>query len=313
MKIIQLEPIGLKNEFKKKIQDDFAQKGHEITFHETKPETDEEKTQRAKEADILIISNLPLNKNVLTQCENLKMISVAFAGVDHIDMDYCHKNNILVSNAADYSTISVAELTISMILSLYRRIVWGDTRTRRSEERNNFLGKELFGKTVGLIGLGRIGQQVAKYVQSFGCNTIAYNRSQKNIPGVEQKSLTDVLQQSDIVSVHIPLTSETKGLLGEEELSSMKSDAILINTARGPIVDYSALAERLNHRQISGAAIDVYEKEPPIDENHPILSAPNTLLLPHLGFATEEAIEKRSKIIIDNINKWLENEPQNVM
>ncbi len=313
MKIIQLEPIGIKDDFKEQIQQKFSQNGHEITFHETKPETDEEKIQRAKEADILIVSNLPLKKNVLAQCKNLKMISVAFAGVDHIDMEFCHNNNILVSNAADYSTISVAELTISMILSLYRRILWGDTRTRQSEGRSGFLGKELFGKTVGLIGLGRIGQQVAKYIQAFGCYTIAYNRTQKNIPGIEQKSLKEILQQSDIISIHVPLTSETRGLLGKEELTSMKNDAILINTARGPIVDYSALAEILNKREIAGAALDVYEKEPPIDQNHPILSAPNTLLLPHLGFATEEAIEKRSKIIIDNINKWLENNPQNVM
>lgn len=313
MKIIQLEPIGIKDHFKEQIQQEFSQNGHEITFHETKPETDEEKIQRAKEADILIVSNLPLKENVLAQCNNLKMISVAFAGVDHIDMEFCHNNNILVSNAADYSTISVAELTISMILSLYRRILWGDTRTRQSEGRSGFLGKELFGKTVGLIGLGRIGQQVAKYIQAFGCYTIAYNRTQKNIPGIEQKSLKEILQQSDIISIHVPLTSETRGLLGKEELTSMKNDAILINTARGPIVDYSALAEILNKREIAGAALDVYEKEPPIDQNHPILSAPNTLLLPHLGFATEEAIEKRSKIIIDNINKWLENNPQNVM
>jgi D-3-phosphoglycerate dehydrogenase len=313
MNIIQLEPISIKEDFKKKIQQDFSQKGHEITFYETKPETDKEKINRAKEADILIVSNLPLSKNVLEQCKNLKMISVAFAGVDHIDMNYCQKNNILVSNAADYSTISVAELTVSMIISLYRRITWGDTATRQSEGRNNFLGKELFGKTVGLIGLGRIGQQVAKYVQGFGCKTIAYNRSPKNIPGIEQKSLKEVLQQSDIVSIHIPLTIETKGLLNKEELSLMKKDAILVNTARGPIVDYSALAEVLNDKQIGGAALDVYEKEPPIDQNHPILAAPNTLLLPHLGFATEEAIEKRSKIIIDNINKWLNNEPQNVI
>jgi D-3-phosphoglycerate dehydrogenase len=125
--------------------------------------------------------------------------------------------------------------------------------------------------------------------------------------------MKEVLQQSDIISIHIPLTKETKGLLGKNELEWMKNDAILINTARGPIVDYSALADLLNNRQIAGAALDVYEKEPPIDQNHPILSAPNTLLLPHLGFATEEAIEKRSKIIIDNINKWLDNNPQNVM
>ncbi len=313
MKIIQLEPIGIRKDFKDSISNEFKEMGHEVIFHETKPETDDEKIQRAEDADVLIVSNLPLNKDVLSNCRKLKMISVAFAGVDHIDMDYCHHNNIVVSNAADYSTKSVAELTIAMLLSLYRKILWGDTVTRQSEGRNNFLGTELFGKTIGIIGLGRIGQQVAEYGKTFGCKIIAFNRSSKNIEGIAMMSLNEVIQKSDIISVHTPLTEETKGLIGKKEFELMKNDAILINTARGPIVDYSELAKALSTHSIAGAAVDVYEKEPPIDSNHPLLSAPNTLLLPHLGFATEEAIEKRSKIIVDNIMKWLSGNPQNVM
>ena len=313
MRIIQLEPVGIKKDFRETISRKFGEMGHEVIFHETKPETDHEKIQRAKDAEILIVSNLPLNKAVLSNCTNLKMISVAFAGVDHIDMDYCYNNNIVVSNAADYSTKSVAELTIGMIMSLYRRIVWGDTATRRSEGRDNFLGTELFGKTIGIVGLGRIGQQVAEYGKTFGCEIIAFNRSPKNIDGIEMMALKEVLQKSDIISLHTPLTEETKGMIGKEEFEIMKNNAIFINSARGPIVDYSALAEALAAKTIAGAAIDVYETEPPIDSNHPLLSAPNTLLLPHLGFATTEAIEKRSKIIVDNITKWLNNDPQNVM
>ena len=313
MKIIQLEPTGIDKEYKESIIREFSDLGHEIIFHEIKPTTEDEKIQKAKNADILIVSNLPLSREVLSNCQNLKMISVAFAGVDHIDMDYCHENNIVVSNAADYSTNSVAELTLGMILSLYRKIIWGDSQTRQNKGRNNFLGTELFGKTLGIIGLGRIGQQVAKYAKTFGCNIIAYNRSPKSIPGVEETSLQEVMQKSDIISIHIPLTKETKGLIGKKELDQMKSNAVLINTARGPIVDYNELAGALSNKSIAGAAIDVYEKEPPIEKDHPLLSAPNTILLPHLGFATEEAIEKRSKIIIDNIKKWLNNQPQNVM
>jgi len=313
MRIIQLEPTGIRKEFKESINREFEEMGHEVIFHETKPETDDEKIQRAKDADVLIVSNLPLNKAVLSNCKNLKMISVAFAGVDHIDMEYCYYNNIVVSNAADYSTKSVAEITIGMILALYRKIIWGDSQTRKTESRNNFLGTELFGKTIGIIGLGRIGQQVAKYGETFGCNIIAFNRTSKNIEGIEMKPLKEVIQKSDIISIHTPLTEETKGMIGKKEFELMKSNAILINTARGPIVDYSELAKALSDKSIAGAAVDVYEKEPPIDSNHPLLFAPNTILLPHLGFATEEAIEKRSKIIVDNIKSWFNNNPQNVM
>jgi len=313
MKIVQLEPTGIKPEFQQKINQEFKFMGHKIVFHETKPETEEEKLSRAYDADILILSNMPLDRKVLSKCPNIKMISVAFAGVDHIDMEYCHDNNILVSNAADYSTKSVAELTMGMIFSLYRDILWGDTQTRNLKNRQNYLGTELFGKTIGIVGLGRIGQQVAEYSKVFGCNIIAYNRSKKEIPGVNQTTLTEVLEESDIVSIHIPLTEETKGLIGETEINSMKAEAILINTARGPIVDYDALAHALAEDKIAGAALDVYEHEPPIEKDHPILSAPNTLLLPHLGFATREAIDKRSEIIIENIRQWLKNNPQNVM
>ena len=121
------------------------------------------------------------------------------------------------------------------------------------------------------------------------------------------------MKKSDILSLHIPLTPETKGLIDQKELSLMKKEALLINTARGPIVNYTALASALSNKKLAGAALDVYEKEPPIDQDHPILQAPNTLLLPHLGFATQEAIRKRSRIVMENIRKWLKNKPQNVM
>ena len=313
MRIIELEPTGIRYDFKESISRNFGEMGHEVIFYETKPQTEDEKIQRAKYADVLIVSNLPLNNAVLSNCEKLKMISVAFAGVDHIDMDFCHHNNIVVSNAADYSKKSVAELTIGMILSLYRNIVWGDAVTRRNGDRNNFLGTELFGKTIGIIGLGRIGQQVARYGKTFGCEIIAFNRTPKNIEGVEMMPFNEVIQKSDIISIHTPLNEETRGMISKEEFELMKNSAILVNTGRGPIVNYLDLAKALTAKAIAGAAVDVYEKEPPIESDHPLLSAPNTLLLPHLGFATEEAIEKRSKIIVENITKWLNGTPQNVM
>jgi D-3-phosphoglycerate dehydrogenase len=200
-----------------------------------------------------------------------------------------------------------------MILSVYRKIIWGDQQTRNLEGRQHFLGTELFGKTLGIIGLGKIGQQVAKIGLAFGLSVIAYNRSSKDIPGITLTSMESVLQKSDILSLHIPLTHETKGLIGQKEISLMKEEAILINTARGPVVNYTALASALTNKKVAGAALDVYEKEPPIEPDHPILQSPNTLLLPHLGFATQEAIQKRGRIVMENIRKWLEHKPQNVM
>jgi D-3-phosphoglycerate dehydrogenase len=175
------------------------------------------------------------------------------------------------------------------------------------------LGSELHGKTFGIIGTGQIGSQVARLANAFGCKVLAFNRSKKAISNVEFSNLDYLLKNSDIVSLHVPLTKETRHLLGEREMNLMKNTAILINTARGPVVDYHALATALKNNNIAGAAIDVYEKEPPLDKNHPLLEAPNTILFPHIGYATKEAIQLRGKIVIDNIFQWLAGKPQNVM
>jgi len=130
---------------------------------------------------------------------------------------------------------------------------------------------------------------------------------------VEFCSLDYLLKNSDIVSLHIPLTDETKNWISKEKIDLLKKTAIIVNTARGPIVDYHALTDALKNEQISGAAIDVYEKEPPLDKSHPLFEAPNLILLPHIGYATEEAIELRGKIVVKNIHQWLNGNPQNVM
>ncbi|MFA5524978.1 MAG: NAD(P)-dependent oxidoreductase, partial [Tissierellales bacterium] len=149
---------------------------------------------------------------------------------------------------------------------------------------------------------------------AFGCNVLAYNRTEnedlKN-KGVTYLSLEELLKESDIVSIHLPLTKETKGLIDAEKLKLMKKDALLINTARGPIVDNAALADALNNGQIGGAGIDVFDMEPPLPSDYPLLNAPNTVLTPHIGFATKEAMKRRAEITFENINKWLEGNPQN--
>lgn len=313
MKIVLLEPFGITSSNIAKIKAKFEMLGHELVSYDSRPENDEEIINRASKADVIILSNLPISKNVINECKNLKMISVAFAGVDHIPMDLCRERNIIVSNGGGYSNHAVAELVIGSAINLFRKIIWGNSQTRKLSTREGFLGSELYGKTFGVIGFGKIGQETAKLAQAFGCRVIAYNRSGKSFPNIEFVDLDYLLKESDIVSLHIPLTKETKGLLGAEKLQLLKSSSILINTARGAIVDYSALTDLLKRNLISGAAIDVYEKEPPLDDNHPLFEAPNTILLPHIGYATNEAIELRGNIVIDNITKWLKGDPQNIM
>jgi D-3-phosphoglycerate dehydrogenase len=313
MEIVLIEPIGIAPKDIDKITSDFHTLGHNFVCYDTRPSSEDDAIKRALNADILILSNLPLSNKTVNACKNLKMISIAFAGVDHIPMALCNSKNIVVSNAAGYSNHAVAELTIGSVINLYRKINWSDNQTRKSLTREGFLGSELNGKTFGIIGLGQIGQQVAKLALAFGCKVLSYNRTEKNIPNINQVDLDTLLQKSDIVSLHIPLTDETKNLISKKELALMKSSSILINTARGAIVSSTDIKDALQNKSIAGAAIDVYEKEPPLDINHKLFNAPNTILLPHIGYATQEAIKLRGEIVIDNIIKWFGGIPQNLM
>jgi D-3-phosphoglycerate dehydrogenase len=262
---------------------------------------------------VLVLSNQPLSANTINGLEKLKMISVAFTGVDHLPLDYCREKKITISNAAGYSTQAVAELTISMAISLIRKTVVLDSKTRQGKTREGFLGGELCGKTFGIVGLGAIGARVAQLANAFGCNVIAYNRTQKHIDGVKLVGIDELFSSSDIVSLHIPATSQTVGMVSHKLISSMKPSSMLINTARGSLVDYSVLSMALNDGLIAGAAIDVYEQEPPVESEHPLFKSPNTILLPHIGYATKEAIDRRTDIVLENIRCWLKNIPQNVV
>lgn len=313
MKIVLIEPIGISTSEINQIKADFKALNHEFVSYDTRPSNKEEILNRVIDSDAFIVSNLPISENIIESCKSLKMISVAFAGVDHIPVNLCTQNNILVSNAAGYSNHAVAELTMGSAISLLRKINWGDQQTRKGLDRKGFLGAELYGKTFGIIGLGQIGQEVAHLANAFGCKVLAHNRTSKNIPNVEFCSLEYLLKESDIISLHIALTEETKGLLDEKQFQIMKHNTILINTARGPIINNNALLNALKNKVIAGAAIDIYEKEPPLEKDYILFEAPNTILLPHIGFATKEAIELRGKIVIENIKKWLNGQPQNVM
>lgn len=308
MKIVAVEPIGISQERAKQLAEIYAQKGHQFVVYPDRKEDAPTLIERMQGAEVVIVSNIPLRKEVLQECKDLKFLNVAFTGLDHIDQEYCKENNILIRNASGYATTAVAELAVGLMLDVYRQMTSFDLATRKLGTRNNILGRELRGKTVALIGTGAISLATAKLLKAFGCKLIAYSRSERKEAlelGIEYLSLEEAVKQADIISLHTPLTNETKNLISKEIIDLCKPSAIIINTARGGVIDNLALANALNEDRLAGAGIDVYEKEPPLEENHPLLSAKNTVLLPHVAYATRESFDIRIDIILNNLNQYI--------
>lgn len=306
MKIVAVEPIGISAQRAAEIKQNLAKEGHEFVWYADRKEDVATLVERMKDAEIVMISNIPVPAEVLSQCPKLLFLNVAFTGLDHIDLGYCQSHNIEVKNASGYATEAVAELAVGLMIDVLRKITFLDGSIRQGGVRGAFLGRELRGKTVGIVGTGAIGIRTAQLLQAFGCKVIAWSRTQKpevSAMGVTYVSLEELMRFSDIVSLHVPLTSETKYLISRELLSMCKPTAVIINTARGNVVDMSALAELLRDGRIAGAGIDVYEKEPPLPHDHPLLNAPNCVLVPHVGYATREAFDDRIDIILRNLSE----------
>ena len=311
MKIVIIEPLGIEKENVEKISQENLSE-HEIIYYDTRVTDEAALIERAKEAEILVVANLPLNRNVLSACPHLKLISVAFTGIDHLDVDYCKEKNIMICNSVGYSTVAVAEEVFGMIIALYRHLLASDERTRHQQTKDGLNLLEMAGKTIGVVGAGEIGQRVIKIAQAFDLKVLCYSRTKRMIQGVEFVDLDMLMKESDIVTLHIPATPATHHLIDADKIALMKKEAVLINTARGTIVDSEALAEALNNHKIAGAGIDVFEMEPPIPSEHPLLNAKNTILAPHIGFATKEALVKRADVVFENIKKYLAGDPQNI-
>jgi len=313
MKLVIIEPLGVEKskllEMAKETLGDIV----EIVYYDTKVIDTDTLIERGRDADIIAVSNLPLNKDVINGCKNLKMLAVAFTGVDHIAMDACKERNITVSNCAGYSNAAVSDLVFGLLISIYRNIIACNDVVRASGTKDGLVGFELEGKKFGVVGTGAIGTRVIMIAKAFGCEVCAYSRTVKAIEGVTFVDLETLLSTCDVVSLHVPLNNKTKGLINKEKLSLMKPNAVLINTSRGPVVDSNALADALNEGKISGAGVDVFEIEPPIAVNHVLLSARNLIATPHIAFATKEALVKRAVIVLDNVKSFLEGKPQNVI
>lgn len=316
MRIVMLEPLGVSKEEVENLSIPFIEKGHEFVPCYEKIENKEKKLELVKDADVLIVANSPVDADIINSAENLKLISVAFVGIDHIDIEACKAKGVRICNAAGYCTHSVAELAFGLTLSLLRNLPSCDKATRVGKTRANLIGNELFGKTLGIVGTGEIGLRVAEIAKIFGCKLLGFSRTEKEEAkalGMKYVSLNELMKESDIVSIHTPLTANTNQLINKEMISLMKPSSILINVARGAIVDNKALADALNENRISGAGIDVFEMEPPIPKDHPLLNSKNTLIAPHVAFASDESILRRANMVFDNIGGWMENKPINVM
>jgi len=302
MKIVFLEPLGLSVERIENECKTLKSLGHDIVIYPDR--CPEKNIERAADADIIIESNMPLRKDFLDACPNLKMLSIAFTGLDHIDLKECERRGIIVKNAAGYSTEAVAEEAICMMIGLYRHIIENDRITRDCNGTPMAPGREIANKTIGVIGLGAIGQRTAKLAQAFGCKVIAWNRTPKEIEGITIVDKETLFKEADIITLHISLNDDTRDFITDKEIALMKSSAIIINAARGPIINAQDLADALKENRIAGAALDVYDIEPPLNKTNPLLNVPNTILLPHIGFATKEAFELRLGIVVKNVENF---------
>ncbi len=249
----------------------------------------------ARAHGLIVRSSTKVTREFLEASPNLKVVGRAGVGVDNIDLEVATEHGIPVINAPAGNTVSAAELAMALILTLARKVVWADSSVRGGEwARPRFSGVELRGKTLSLVGAGRIGATVANRAQAFGMHTLAYDpyvtEEHADELGVERVPLAEALARGDVVSLHVPLTSATEGMIGRSQFRSMKPTAVLINLARGGVVDEQALVEALEAGEIAGAALDVYNTEP-LPEHSPLRDAPNLILTPHLGASTAEAQE----------------------
>ncbi|MGC8850252.1 MAG: hydroxyacid dehydrogenase [Candidatus Bathyarchaeia archaeon] len=272
-------------------------------------------------ADALVTrGGLRVSREAMKGSEKLRAIGVHGVGVDHIDLQAARELGIVVFNTPAALTETVAEMTIAIMLSLLRRVVSGDKAVRSgqwSRKYTDLIGTELMGKTVGIIGLGRIGEAVARRLRPFGVRMIYHDlRDRSDLEqelGIRKVSLEELLRQSDVITIHLPLTSETKGLISKREFDLMKEGVYLVNTARGGVVVQRDLIDALGSGKVSGAALDVFEKEP-LEMENPLIAMDNVILTPHLGASSHEAMRRMALEVAEGIIRISRGEwPPNVI
>lgn len=317
MKLVVLEKESLGND----IDISFFEELGRVTYYDkTLPE---QVAERVQEAEIIIANKAPLNESTLKEAKNLKMISETATGYNNVDLEYCKSRGIRVTNAVGYSTPIVAQHTFAMALYLLEKLPVYDNYVKSGEYEKCPIFTcfqpyftELEGKTWGIVGLGNIGRKVAQIAKVFGCHVIYYSASgNNNTIDYERVSFDELLAQSDILSLHCPLTDKTNKLMNAEAFDKMKETAILLNLARGPVVDEQALFDALMQNKIAAAGLDVLEKEPIAADNPlgKIKDSTKLLITPHMAWGSREARLRCAKEAFENIKAFIMGEERNVV
>lgn len=312
VKIVISDPVYLPEEYRKRLE-----ALGDLEIFDSVPSSIEEHISRVKDADIVIVGRYGYSKEALDASRNLRMISVWQTGYDHIDLKKATEKGVIVSNVPDYAFDSVAEMVFALALNLMRRVHIADSKMREGNfDWRNYMGNQLMGKTIGVIGTGSIGKRVIQIAHGFNMNILSVtghpSEERARKLGVKFVDLDVLLAESDIVTLHVPLTPSTEKMIGAGELAKMKKSAILINTARGKVVDEAALVEALKKKEIHGAGLDVFEKEP-LPTDHPLTELENVVLTPHIAFLSEESLDECTYVCVENVERFVAGRPQNIV
>lgn len=286
---------------------DFLKKNFDVTLWEKDDVADRDwilSNMKGKKGAVVMLTDR-VDREFMDTSDSLLAISTMSVGYDHIDVDYAHEKGIIVTNTPDVLTETTADLGMALLLSAARRVSEGDRLVRSGGWKGSWdphfmLGRDLMGKTIGILGMGRIGRAIASRAMAFGLKVIFHSRSEVNIPGYESVSFDELLRNSDFLMVTVSLNKETDKIIGKTALSRMKPESILINISRGGVVDQEALSTALHDGVIAGAALDVYEKEP-LPRGSSLMGLENVILSPHLGSATVETREKMAELAAMNL------------
>lgn len=291
--------------------------GNLTVYHETPSQL---VLERLRNAQAVILNRNVLGREEFSQLPQLRYVGTLATGYNTIDTQAAREFGITVCNVPHYCETSVAQHALALLLCLCNKVQRSSDLTRAGhwtqaveESHQSLLPVELAGKTLGLVGFGSTGQRMAQLGLALGMEVLLYSRTQKPAPeGCRWVDLETLFRESDVVSLHCPLTEETRGLVSRERLAMMKPTAFLINTARGAVVDEAALAQALNEGRLAGAGVDVFTQEPPAPD-HPLLGAKNCVLTPHVAWATREARERLIETVAENLQRYMEGKPQNVV
>jgi len=285
----------------------------ELDYHDTLPGSDERLIERIAAAELVlnIRSSCKFTARVFESCPKLRMVSLWGTGTDHVDLEAAALHAVTITNTPGVSAISIAEHTLALLLAVARKIPQVDAATRRGEWARG-QSVELRGKTCGVIGLGAIGREFAKLAAAIGMRVIAWTLHPRTVPGIRMVELDELYRTSDIVSLHLRLSPETVNFLGRTEFERMKKNAILINTARGAIVDEAAMIDALSANRIAGAGLDVFATEP-LPKGHPLTTLTNVVMTPHCAGVTPEALEAGLRMSVENIWAFLDGRPEHVV